>query len=99
MGRWSQSQLRGGAGVPSALAAPILHDDGGENLSWSWDGADPFQWILEQSADGITAWATFANPAGSDRAQFGVDPDFFYRIYGSDGSSQVTATSNVVGPT
>lgn len=98
MGRWAQARRRGSCDKVAPLAAPVLTADSLANeLSWTWTGEDPVQWIIDSSVDGVTEWEPTFTDAGVSRMHESVDSGFFYRIQGVKGdSSPVTEWSNVV---
>lgn len=75
------------------MLTPISPDE----LDYTWSDADPFNWNLEVSDDGVSGWTFVENTSGGDRSFTLVDSGHFYRVYGVDsGGIQITPYSNVV---
>lgn len=75
----------------------MLSFSGGDSIAWTWSGADPDHWDVEESADGVSGWSVTDTVAGSARGDSSLDTGMFYRIIGRDsGGSAVTDYSNVV---
>lgn len=100
MGHWSARQLRGGGGVSSIITqAPVLQVTGGDTLEWEWPFANPFEWRIEISLDGVSEWDTADEINGADRAWPDPSPslDRFFRVVGINNTgNQVTGHSNVI---
>lgn len=98
MGRWAQSRRRGGStGSVAALPAPVLGALGDPDLNWSWSGADPDHWDIEESADGIGGWSLTESVPGANRDSHAEASGLYYRIIGRSALNvAVTSYSNVV---
>lgn len=98
MGRWAQSQHRGGGGeVTVAASAPILVAEGDPDLSWTWSDPDPDQWRIDSSPDGLDPWIIEDLVNGGDRTYNHADAPSFFRIIGTDFvPDPTTPFSNVV---
>ena len=98
MGKWATYRKRGGGSTPNVqLPAPVLTDNGGGSVIWTWALTDPDHWTLEESADGVSGWVIDTTSAGANRSQTISDPGNFYRMYGATaGNVQSTGYSNVI---
>ena len=50
-------------------------------LEWNWFWANPWQWQIQKSDDGLTGWFICDEIGGADRA-YAVGDDAWYRICG-----------------
>lgn len=79
------------------LPAPVLQaNEEDPDLSWTWTLADPFQWWIDYSPDGVSWTIEFDNQNGDARSA-SEDTPGFWRVYGVDsGGATITGVSNVV---
>lgn len=93
MGRFAQAQRHGKARADQG--APVLVVDG-YDLLWSWSGSEPTTWHVDYSTTGGAPWDTYSIVPGSTYVLPNVDTQWWYRVAGFVGASQVTPWSNVV---
>jgi hypothetical protein len=104
MGRWSQSALRGGGGLP---AAPVLQPAPTIDYISAIPGIAftdvpfvPDLWRLENSPDGSTAWTTFTVVLGTEIEIDVPNDGTFWRAVGTDlADNPTTEFSNIVQST
>ena len=74
-----------------------MEADAGSVVNWTWGDADPYQWRVEASLDGITGWGFYDFVVGSGRTDDGFDDSTYVRVVGVDATNvPVTGFSNVV---
>jgi hypothetical protein len=68
-----------------------------KNINWTWAGANPDHWIVQESADGVSGWVNHNSYAGSVRTGVVSAYGIYARLIGYDsGGVQLTDPSNVV---
>ncbi|MDE2100739.1 MAG: hypothetical protein KGL39_26070 [Patescibacteria group bacterium] len=84
----------GAAAVP--LPQPLLLDDGGGAIHWTWGEANPDRWQLEQLS---SIWSVVALIPGATLSASGVATGLQTRVCGINASgNRVTGYSNVITP-
>ena len=83
--------------IPQELPeGPVLGDDAGGDLTWTWSGPNPVQWVILESIDGLSGWANVETEDGTQRSNSAVSEGFYFQIVGQDGGgNNVTQGSNV----
>lgn len=70
---------------------------GNVQLRWTWDLANPTNWTVQSSADGVSGWTYYATAGGNLRELPPSDTGLWYRVIGVDGGGNaVTPMSNKV---
>ena len=101
MGRWAQQSKRGrdrqDLPVESAPIAPVLTFVSGADVTWTFGGANPPYWALQNSEFPDGPWEDNDNLPGAAREWTVSNIGLYYRLFGSDGEGAVlTGISNVV---
>ena len=74
--------------------------DGLGDLTWTYSLTNPYQWILDESTDGVTWTIGVDGIIGSGRSLNDEDVPAYYRLWGADiAEVQTTQYSNVAHAT
>jgi hypothetical protein len=66
-------------------------------INWTWAGANPDHWIVQESADGVSGWVNHNIYAGEVRTGLVSAYSIYARLIGYDpAGGQLTDPSNVV---
>lgn len=74
----------------------MSYDAGTTSLNWTWTSADPDNWVIESSADGVTMWEPLETISGSLRTWDSGGLMDYFRVHGTTSGSPDTGTSNIV---